>query len=139
MRALAITLLSIGLAVAPARALGSELAERVATEEVAPGIYAHAGAIALMSDENDGDIANIGFVVGEKGVAVIDTGGSVQVGRRLLAAIRAVDRQTDPLCHQYARASRSYLRQCAPLTGSARSSSATAICRAHSRRAATST
>jgi quinoprotein relay system zinc metallohydrolase 2 len=57
--------------------------------EIAPGVFEVAGQTALMTLDNDGAIANLGFVIGETAVAVIDTGGSVREGRELLAAIRA--------------------------------------------------
>ncbi|MEZ0168496.1 quinoprotein relay system zinc metallohydrolase 2 [Microvirga sp. TS319] len=56
--------------------------------EIAAGVFVYEAPIALADANNLGAIANLGFVIGEDGVAVIDTGGSLAAGQRLLAAIR---------------------------------------------------
>lgn len=57
--------------------------------EIAPGVFVHAGRQETADAHNQGDIANIGFIVGGRCVAVIDTGGSIRVGERLRQAVRA--------------------------------------------------
>ena len=65
--------------------------------EIAPGVFVHSGMPLALNAPGHDDIANIGFVVGTRCVAVIDTGGSVRVGRALHAAIR---RSTPlPVCY----------------------------------------
>ena len=68
-----------------------------AVENPAPGVYVHYGQQAEMTRANFGDVANLGFVVGTRCVAVIDTGGTYAVGRALRLAIRRV--ATVPVCY----------------------------------------
>jgi glyoxylase-like metal-dependent hydrolase (beta-lactamase superfamily II) len=56
--------------------------------EIAAGIHVHVGAQAEASPANRGAIANLGFIVGSRCVAVIDAGGSREVGEALREAIR---------------------------------------------------
>jgi len=57
---------------------------------VAPDVYAVVGDLAGQTYENDGLNNNLGFVVGDAGVLVVNTGPSVRVARALHAAIRKI-------------------------------------------------
>lgn len=59
-------------------------------EQLGDGVYLHRGVHAGLEDAGRADSANIGFIVGQECVAVIDTGGSIKTGENLLRAIRAV-------------------------------------------------
>jgi quinoprotein relay system zinc metallohydrolase 2 len=56
--------------------------------EIASGVFVYEAPVALATPSNEGAIANMGFIIGDEAVAVIDTGGSLATGRRLLETIR---------------------------------------------------
>jgi len=55
--------------------------------QLAPGVHVQQGAQEAWQPSNAGNVSNLAFVVGSRCVAVIDSGGSPEVGRRLRAAI----------------------------------------------------
>lgn len=69
---------------------GHVLATPLSVEEVSTNIYVHHGVHEDIAEGYHGDICNIGFIVGTKGVAVVDTGGSLKVGLQLREAIRKI-------------------------------------------------
>ena len=65
--------------------------------QVAQGNYLHKGVHVSIDDINHDDIANIGFIVGDKCIAVIDTGGSVDIGLQLFEKIKSISDK--PICY----------------------------------------
>ncbi len=90
-----ITCLAV-LMVLPLRASGPDAAA-FRVDEVAPKVFVHPGTHAGLDHTGRGDSANIGFIVGERCIAVIDSGGSVRTGQQLLTAIRA--HSAKPICY----------------------------------------
>ncbi len=65
-------------------------AAAAAVEQIADGVFVRAGRAAPLFETDA--VANVGFIVGSRCVAVIDTGGSLAEGQALA---RAISRQTD--------------------------------------------
>ena len=74
-----------------------EAAESFNVTAIAPGVFVHAGRTLALDAPGHDDIANLGFVVGTRCVAVIDSGGSVRTGRALREAIG--QRTPLPVCY----------------------------------------
>ena len=81
----------------PQHMVDTPVDETFSLTEVAEGIFVHYGLHVGFDHEHHDDIANIGFIIGETCVAVIDTGGSVGVAEKLKHAIQNI---TDtPICY----------------------------------------
>jgi quinoprotein relay system zinc metallohydrolase 2 len=87
----------VGVLLALLLCSGLARAHDFALSEIAPGNFVHYGSLEERSAANLGDNANVGFIVGSKCVAVIDTGGSFAVGQRLHTALRA--HTALPICY----------------------------------------
>lgn len=55
--------------------------------QMAPGVWVHTGAVDDWQPRNGGDVANLGFIVGSRCVAVIDSGGTPALGQALRHAV----------------------------------------------------
>lgn len=65
--------------------------------EISEGVYVHQGKHVELEHADHDDIANIGFITGDECIAVIDTGGSIDIGARLREAIRKIS--SLPVCY----------------------------------------
>jgi quinoprotein relay system zinc metallohydrolase 2 len=59
-------------------------------KEIAPGVFVHHAPYEEASATNQAGIANLGFIVGDDAVAIVDSGGSLLEGEALLGAIRQI-------------------------------------------------
>ena len=73
------------------------LANSFNISEVEKNIFLHYGIHEDSSIKNQGDIANIGFIVGKKSVLIIDTGGTLEIAKNLLKTVK--NKTSLPISH----------------------------------------
>lgn len=71
--------------------------EALQVVEVAPGVFVHEGRIETPDGSNRGDVANLGFIVGEDSIAAIDSGSARWIGEALWRSVR--ERTDKPVSH----------------------------------------
>jgi quinoprotein relay system zinc metallohydrolase 2 len=86
-----------GLVLSGAAARAESPVVPLPVKEIAAGVFVFHGETAEQDARNRGAISNLGFVVGSRCVAVIDTGGSPAVGEALLASVRS--KTALPVCY----------------------------------------
>jgi quinoprotein relay system zinc metallohydrolase 2 len=89
--------LTYSLALACLPAFAADAPGNFNLTEPASGVFVHLGSPLALDAPGHDDIANIGFIAGKKCVAVVDTGGSVRVGRELRAAV--AKHTSLPICY----------------------------------------
>lgn len=88
---------SLAIFIFPNIISASEIEKNFNLTEIAEGNFVHTGLHVSIEDKQHDDIANIGFIIGDQCIAVIDTGGSVNMGQYLLDSIRSLSNK--PICY----------------------------------------
>lgn len=102
-RTAAVTLPIRALAVATLWAATAPMAlaqgvEPLPVTRLAPGVFVHSGVVEQWgAPAGAGDVANLAVIVGTRCVAVIDSGGTPELGRRWRAAVTAISPL--PICY----------------------------------------
>ena len=79
------------------------------THEIADGYYVHFGKQQDSNKENKGDIANLGFIIGNKSIAVIDTGGTPEIGEKTFKKYSNNIKSPNFACDNHTFSPRSFL------------------------------
>ena len=77
--------------------ISSETNQDFNLNEIAENNYVHLGKHVSIEDRGNSDIANIGFIIGDDCVAVIDTGGSINIGMKLKNSVQKITEK--PICY----------------------------------------
>ena len=74
-----------------------EIDETFNLTQISAGVYVHQGKHVELEHADHDDIANIGFIIGDECIAVIDTGGSIDIGGKLRKAVKKIS--SLPVCY----------------------------------------
>ena len=79
------------------KTFSSESSQNFNLKEIAEKNYVHIGKHLTVEDEGNDDIANMWFIIGDNCIAVIDTGGSINICKKFKKSIRNITNK--PICY----------------------------------------